>query len=305
MKIYVYDDQTAKSQCSVYYVLSYIKQYSKVEFQTIHFTLDNLNIENEKENYIFLACHGCRYYIFLYDLIDNLREKFGEIKINIVIGGTHVKLFDLQELQSILPEVNYIVIDYGEDISLQIVEKKLRPGIYNSTYSNKIFKYSLYKGYNDRVHLPLLMMNGNRCPNSCKFCMKNSTYLRERRTHEDLIYEISDLYKSGYRSFFIYDNYIPHRGFIKLLDNCLTRGFYDIKFSLIGGHVSENYKKLYMDIKKRWEDKTSNKLPIENIGIGLEFYSAEVMALYNKNTTPYCLYNSWHAGRIKESFLRA
>ena len=287
IKIYVLKDLREYSQDSVYYVLSYIKQYSSTKFTTHLFTLDNIDIENSENNYIFFAFASINFYTKLIDLIYTLRKEYDQIKINIVLGGVAVRFVDIKAIQKHFPEINFIVLGQGEDIAKQIVGKKLPPGLYDEKFSHKIAKYQLEEEYYNNVNGHLLTFNGNRCSNRCKFCQNGSYFLRESRQPNYLIKEIKKIRARGHKKFFIYDNYLDHRKFIELLSLCLENKIYDIKFNCIGAHVSVHYKKMYSRIKNKWEDVSGRNFPLQSIGLGVEFYSQEVLDKYNKGTTLY------------------
>lgn len=288
MKIYVYNDKLNKTQDAIFYILSYVKTYSETKFETILFTLDELEIENSSENYIFFSYLNHNNFLLLLDLVKCLREKFREVKINIVMGGISIRYIDVHQLMQEFPEVKYVLMDYGEELSKMLIEGKLKPGIYDENDSHKINKYRLDKEYYNYLDCHLLVFNGgSNCSNECKFCQKNKRFLREKNTTEDVFKEVRDLYNLGHKKFFIYDNYLDNEKFINLLKMCLDHNIYDVKFSSIGGHVSEDFKSLYSGVIKEWQDRTGTSFPLKNIGIGVEFYSQEVLDLYNKGTTLY------------------
>jgi radical SAM superfamily enzyme YgiQ (UPF0313 family) len=284
MRIYILKDKE-RSQNPIYYILSYLKQYSKLKFETITISIENIkDIKKSQNDFFLFSFSSIKKYINLLDIINELRGN--NIHINIVIGGTAIGFFDHKNLMKLFPEIKYVVIGVGEDLIKQILEGKIKPGIYDERQSGIIYSYYLEEEYYDKINENcfLLMMEGNRCPNKCAFCQKSLVIKRKKRNENFLLFEIKKLYSKGIKYYYIYDNYLNHNKFKQLLFLCIKEGLHDIKFTSTGAHVSVDYLKVYKDIKEVWEQETGYKFPLESIGLGVEFYSQKILDLYNKNS---------------------
>jgi len=283
-RIFVYRDEIFHNQDPIFYILSYIKQHSNIKFTTELFDLSLSNIINVENSYLFFSIRTINEYILFEDIIYYLRQKFKTLNLKIVLGGVTIRFLDYKQILEYYPEVSHIVVGSGEEITIKILSEDVSEGVHEIT-KGIIKNYTLDLEYYDYIDTPLLYFDNNRCINSCKFCERYNIILHKRNSVEQIFNEIEKMYIKKYRVFYIFDNILNQRKFVRLLEYCLRAKMYNVRFIITGGYCGIDYEKIYKPIAKEWKKATRNDMPIHTIAVGLEIYSQDALNLYGKKIT--------------------
>lgn len=275
------------------FIITYLK-YKKIEFNLFKIDdIDNFNYDNI--DYILFSFYDYEDIINLMKLNDLKLQN--RIRSKIIVGGPQFDFIkDIYSFEKILSEIDYFVIGKGEEALYNILKNKPNKKIhYDNEYETDYkFYYNETPVINTTEHgkVGIVNLSHNICFwNRCKFCGIVESYRKGfYLSISNIIPKIRKSYENGIKTFYFYDNAITLSHLKKLLTK--LSDLKDIQFIFFGIKANKNFTELN-DILKNF-----NTNPIFRVSIGLEFYSQEILDIYDKgvdleniNTTVDFFYN--------------
>ena len=265
-------------------MLSYLEEFCAKGFETQAFDpLGSLEeIENSGNNYILLSNMMARDLDNSIRILKKLKSNFKILHINIVMGGTLFLVVEKQDVMKYVPGVTHICEGHGENFLKALVENKLPGGIYYGKDFPQIPHYLLKKKYLRKMRRVLVTFDDNRCSwRKCRFChhLSSAEIKREAAGVETIVETIEHYYASGAKEFYFFDNELNPQKFYRFL--CLLHErigpAQDISFRIFGARATSDFS-ILNDIL--WKPGL-----IEEVSIGVEFYSQDLLDLYQKGIT--------------------
>ncbi len=273
---------------TIYYLLSYLEQFSSAEYETRRFDpKGNLDeIENSSDNYLLLSAVIPRHLIGWLAVVERLRQKFGRLKINVVVGGSLFYILDIEDAVRKLPGVTHVCEGNGEEFLKTLVEKRLPPGAYRGKQFGRIQHYRMSATY--LKHLSrllddlLISFDDNRCRwRRCLFCHHQNAEELTRNVIavDQVVDDVAYYYEQGFREFYFYDNELNPRklnSFLGLVKQVIGP---DPKliFRIFGMRVTSIP---FIAPEEIWHPELLGEL-----SIGVEFYSQDLLDAFGKGIT--------------------
>lgn len=277
-------------RCSktIHHLLSYLEHFCTVPYETCRFEpKGNLDeIENSEDNYLLLSAVIPRQLKDWLAVVERLRQKFGQLKLNVVIGGSLFYIVDIEDAVRQLPGVTHVCEGNGEEFLKTLVEKRLPPGAYRGKQFGRIQHYRLTPKY--LKHLSplfddiLISFDDNRCRwRKCLFCHHQNADEMTRNVIpvDQVVQDVAYYYEHRFREFYFYDNELNP----KKLNSFLTRVKEVIGpdpkliFRIFGMRVTSIP---LIEPQLMWHPKLLGEL-----SIGVEFYSQDLLDAFGKGIT--------------------
>ncbi len=273
-KIYHFGDEI------IYYLLSYFKKYSHINFKTKIVSFNALGeIENSPEAYLLISVTTLRDFYALHRLVNLLRTTFRKIKFNIILGGSANDFINEKDVLERYPEISHICVGRGEEILKTIVEKKLPRGIYYAGDFDVIKPYVVNKRYRLRGNI-LLTFNDLRCYwNRCLFCHNVSRSVYPAKSPQEIVNNVEYyVNECGYKNFIFFDNSMDTMLLKEFLEILYQKGYakYKLNFEIFGLRTNSKIEAL-RGILDKWYP-----VPISKGSWGIEFYEQDVLNRYQK-----------------------
>ena len=277
----IYYKQNCKRQ--IFHLLSYLEEFSSMGVDTIEFDPSGSfdEIENSKENYLLFSNMMPRDLTRNRGIIRNMKEKFRSLRLNIVFGGTLFYITDNEDLLRHLPEITHICVGKGEAFLKELIEKRLPGGVYYGKNFPLIEHYLIKEKYLKKISRALITFDDNRCKwGKCKFCHHTPAEIRRKRVSvETLLKEVLYYYEFGLKEFYFYDNEMDPKKLYEFLGLFFDKIGPDpeISFRIFGVRADSDFSIIKGVL---WRPHL-----IEEVSIGVEFYSQTLLDLYNKGVT--------------------
>ncbi len=273
-KIYYFSDEI------IYYLLSYLIKYSRINFESkIVFSNTLVQIGNSPENYLLISVTTLRDFYNLNEVIKLLRSTFRKIKFNIILGGSANNFVNNNDILEYYPEISHICVGKGEEVLKTVIEKKLRRGIYYA----KDFDSNKPSVVNKKYRLKnsvFLTFNDLRCSwNKCLFCHQISKSVYPVKSPHELASNVEYyINECGYKNFFFFDNSLNLVLLKEFLEILYQKGYakHKLNFELFGLRANSQIEVL-KGILDRWQPA-----PIWTGSWGVEFYEQTVLDRYKK-----------------------
>jgi len=146
---------------------------------------------------------------------------------------------------------------------------------------NLVRNYNYGKEYNPKIKKGEFtsIVTSRGCPYRCKFCSRNSVSMKKYRTRsiENVLLEIKELYKQGYKYIaFEDDSFITNVNKVNELFKSIIKEKINIRFIITAARVDAINKELFLNMKKAG---------VTHLQFGFESGNQDVLDFYNKNTT--------------------
>ncbi len=265
------------------YLLSYIEEYSRKKFETKEFDPEGSfdEIENTENSYVLFSNMMPRDLTRNTGIISKMKEKFGTLRINVVLGGTLFLITNNQDVLENLPEVTHVCVGKGETFLKELIEDGLPRGIYHGKDFPQVEHYRIKERYLHKMTRILITFDDSRCTwNKCKFCHHNpSERSRKRVDAKTLVDDVAYYRQLGLKEFYFYDNLLdPGKfyDFLRLLYEKIGPDP-DISFRIFGARIDSDFSIVKSVL---WKSNL-----IDGVSLGAEFYSQALLNLYNKGIT--------------------